>query len=100
MKLFCVLVSIAACGSAHAQTSPAPPAGPSPKALPDISIVRPEYAPPPAVMPPRFPAAADRPTTPQELKDLIRAQTAAIKSLSTKVDSLEQRLRRIEGKLR
>jgi hypothetical protein len=99
MKLFCVLASIVACGSAYAQPSPAPPAGPSPKALPDISIVRPEYAPPPAIMPPRFPAAADSPKTPQELKDLIRAQTEAIKVLSAKVDSLERRLRRIEDKV-
>ena len=100
MKLFCVLVSFAACGSAYAQRSPTPPAGPSPKALPDISILRPEYAPPPAVMPPRFPAAADGPKTPPELKDLIRAQTEAIRVLSAKVESLEHRLRRIEGKLR
>ncbi len=100
MKLLYVLISIAACGSAHGQRSPASPAGPSPKALPDISILRPEYAPPPAVMPPRFPAAADSPKTPQELKDLIRAQTEAINALSAKVDSLERRLRRIEGKVR
>lgn len=100
MKLSGFLVIITVCGSAHAQPSPAPPAGPSPKPLPDISILRPEYAPPPAVMPPRFPAAADSPKTPQELKDLVRAQTEAIKALTAKVDSLEQRLRRIEGKLR
>ena len=100
MKLFCVLISIAAWGAAYAQPSPAPRAGPSPKALPDISIVRPEYAPPPAVMPPRFPAVADKPRTPQELNDLIRAQTEAIRVLSAKVDSLEHRLRRIEGRMR
>jgi hypothetical protein len=100
MKLFCVLVCIVACGSAYAQPSTPPPAGPTPKALPDISILRPEYAPHPAVMPPKHPAAADGPKAPQELRDLIRAQTEAIKVLSTKVDSLEQRLRKIEGKLR
>jgi hypothetical protein len=100
MKLFFVLVSVAACGSAFAQSSRGSAAGPSPKPLPDISILRPEYAPPPAVMPPRSPAAADTPKTQQELKDLIRAQTEAIKGLSAKVDSLEQRLRRIEDKLR
>jgi hypothetical protein len=51
-------------------------------------------------MPPKHPAAADGPRAPPDLKDLIRAQTEAIKVLSTKVDSLEQRLRKIEGKLR
>ena len=99
MKLFCVLAGIVACGSAYAQPSTTPKA-PTPKALPDISILRPEYAPPPAVMPPKNPAAADSPKAPQELRDLIRAQTEAIKVLSTKVDSLEQRLRKIEGRLR
>jgi hypothetical protein len=100
MKLFCVLVGIVACGSAYAQPSAPPPAAPTPKPLPDISILRPEYAPPPAVMPPKNPAAVDGPKAPPDLRDLIRAQTEAIKVLSTKVDSLEQRLRKIEGKLR
>ena len=100
MKLFCVLVCVVACGSAYAQPSAPSPAAPTPKALPDISILRPEYAPPPAVMPPKKPAAADNPKPPQELRDLIRAQTEAIRDLSTKVDSLELRLRRIEGRSR
>ena len=100
MKLFCVVACIIACGSAHAQPSTPPPAAPTPKALPDISILRPEYAPAPAVMPPKHPAAADGPKAPPDLRDLIRAQTEAIKTLSGKVDSLEQRLRKIEGKLR
>ena len=100
MKLFCVLAGIVAFGSAYAQTSAPPSAAPTPKPLPDISILRPEYAPHPAVMPPKNPAAAESPKAPQDLRELIRAQTEAIKVLSAKVDSLEQRLRKIEGKLR
>lgn len=100
MKLLCAVICITACGAVDAQPAAPPPARPSPKALPDISILRPEYAPPPAVMPPRSPAAANSPKKPEELKDLIRAQTEAIKVLSAKVDALEHRLRRVEGKVR
>lgn len=100
MKLFCFLVGISAYGFACAQQSPALPSGPSGETLPGISILRPEYAPPPSTMPPRTPTAADSLRAPWELADLIRAQTEAIRALSGKVDSLDDRLRRIEGKLR
>ena len=100
MKLFCFLVGISAYSFACAQQSPALPSGPSGETLPGISILRPEYAPPPSVMPPRNPMAADSPRASQELTDLIRAQTEAIRALSSKVDSLDERLRRIESRLR
>lgn len=37
------------------------------------------------------------PTNNTELLDLLRAQTTAIKSLSNKLDVLEERIRKIEG---
>jgi hypothetical protein len=100
MKLFCFLVGISVCGFAYAQQSPALPPGPSGETLPGISILRPEYAPPPSSLPPSNSTAADSPRSQQELTDLIRAQTEAIRVLSGKVDSLDDRLRRIEIRLR
>ena len=98
MKLYCFLVGICACGAGYAQQIPAPPPGPAGGTLPGISVLRPEYAPPAA--PPSAPMAADSLGTAQELKELIRAQTEAIRVLSGKVDSLEDRLRRIESRMR
>ena len=100
MKLFCFLVGISAYGFACAQQSSALPSGLSGETLPGISILRPEYAPLPSTMPPRTSTAADSPRARQELTELIRAQTEAIRALSSKVDSLDDRLCGIEGKLR
>ena len=99
MKLLCFLVGISAYGFAYAQPSPALPSGPSGETLPGISILRPEYAPPPSTMPPTTSTAAENSGARQQLTELIRAQTEAIRALSSKVDSLDDRLRRIEGKL-
>lgn len=46
----------------------------------------------PAKAAPRAPAAGNA-----ELSELLRAQTAAIKSLSSKIDQLEERVSRLEG---
>ena len=100
MKLFRLLVGISVCGFAYAQQSPALPPAPSGETLPGISILRPQYAPPPSSLPPGNPTAADNPRSQQDLTDLIRAQTEAIRVLSGKVDSLDDRLRRIESRLR
>jgi hypothetical protein len=100
MKLLCFLVGITAYNVAFAQQSPALPPGPSSVTPPGISTLRPEYAPPPSTLPPRTSSAVDSITARQELTDLIRAQTELIKTLSSKVDSVEDRLRRMEGKLR
>ena len=100
MKLLCILVGILAYGFASAQQSPALPSGPSGETLPGISTLRPEYAPPPSTMSPRALTAAESASARQELTELIRAQTEVIRALSGKVDSLDDRLRRIEGKLR
>jgi len=45
-------------------------------------------------------AAAVGPRSPQDLTDLLRAQTEAIRALSGKVDSLDDRLRKIENRFR
>jgi hypothetical protein len=100
MKRFCFHVGISAYGFACAQQSPAILSGPSGEMLAGISILRPEYAPSPAIMPPRNPTAVNSPRTQHELTDLIRAQTEAIRALTSKVNSLDERLRKIEGKLR
>jgi len=100
MKLFCFLIGIFTYGFTCAQQPPALPPGPSGETLPGISILRPEYAPPPASLPTGASTATDNPMARQELADLIRAQTEAIRALSSKVDSLDDRLRRIESKLR
>ena len=99
MKLLCILVGISVYGFASAQQSPSLPSGPSGETLPGVSTLRPEYAPPPA-MPQRPSRAVDSNSAQQELTELVRAQTEAIRALSSKVDSIDDRLRRIEGKLR
>ena len=100
MKLMCFLVGIYACGVAYAQQPPALPPGPTGETLPGVSTLRPEYAPPASTLPPGNLTAADGPRAQQELTDLIRAQSEAIRVLSGKVDSLDDRLRRIESRLR
>src|SRR3982750_3926423 len=100
MKLLCFLVGISACGFAHAQQSPALPPGPTREALPGVSIMRPQYAPPGSTSPSGNATAPDSLRAQQELTDLIRAQSEAIRILSGKVDSLDDRLRRIESRLR
>ncbi len=95
MKLLCFFVAIYAYSFACAQQPPALPPGVKGEILPGVSIMRPEYAAPPSVMPPRNPMAG-----PQELTDLIRAQTEAINALAKKIESLEERLTKIEGRLR
>ena len=67
---------------------------------------RPDQA-PRAIELPVHQAPIPRPSPPQalqpsnaELSELLRAQTTAIKSLSSKVDSLEERIRKIEQRPR
>ena len=65
---------------------------------PGVSVVRPEYATPDGRRPDS--RTADAPVSPHELRELLRAQTDAIRALGSKVDALEDSLRRIEGRLR
>ena len=95
MKLLFFLAAMFAYGFGSAQQPSTLPPGVKGEILPGVSIMRPEYAPPPGTMPPRNPMAG-----PQEMTDLLRAQTEAINALSNKIDSLDERLHRIEGKLR
>ena len=95
MKRFCLLVGFSACCLAYAQ-QPATTLGKTPSS--GISVLRPEYA--PSHTPSTDATAADSLGASRELKELIRLQTEAIRTLSIKVDSLDDRLRRIEGKLR
>lgn len=65
---------------------------------PGVSVLRPEYAAPgPGSGEEK---AASGPATLHELRELIRAQSEAIRALTSKIDTLEERLRRIEVKLR
>jgi hypothetical protein len=65
---------------------------------PGVSVVRPEYATPDGRRPDS--RSADAPVSTHELRELLRAQTDAIRALGSKVDALEDSLRRIESKLR
>ena len=80
MKLALFLAFTVACANAFAQQAPAAIPRPAPPVLP---------APPAA--PPRAPQLSNA-----ELSELLRAQTTAIQSLSSKLDSLEERVRKIE----
>jgi hypothetical protein len=91
MKRLFFLFAVSVCSFVHAQQPPALPPASRVVAPPGVSVVRPEYAPP---------GAPPATTAPNELRDLIRAQSEAIRVLSGKVDSLDERLRRIESKLR
>ena len=86
MKTIWFLVGIFICSIAYGQ---------QPR-TPDISVLRPEYAPTPA----NNPMSKDSLESTRELKELIRVQTEAIRTLSSKVDALDERLRRIESKIR
>ena len=99
MRLLWLPLGVFTCGLAAAQQPPALPAGPTGEMLPGVSTLRPEYVPAPAATP-RPSAAADGVAARQKLIELIRAQSEAIRVLSGKVDTLDDRLRRIEGKLR
>ncbi len=94
MKVFCFLVGISACGLASAQLPP----GPIDVTPPGKSVLRPEYV--PANPRSSDPTAAESLGASRELKELIRIQTEAIRTLSSKVDSLDERLRRIESRMR
>ena len=98
MKLSCVLALVPLCSLAHAQQAPGLPPAPSAIAPPGVSVLRPEYAPPDAPAGDR--AVTDSIVTANELRDLFRMQTEAIRVLSGKVDSLDDRLRRIESRMR
>ena len=65
---------------------------------PGVSEVRPEYATRDGRRPDS--RTADAPVSPHELRELLRAQSDAIRALGSKVDGLEDTLRRIEAKLR
>ena len=64
---------------------------------PGVSVVRPEYATPDGR--PES-STTDAPVSAHELRELLRAQTDAIRALGSKVEALEDSSRRIEGKLR
>lgn len=61
-------------------------------------MLRPEYATPDA--PARDRTLIETSLTANELRDLLRMQTEAIRALSGKFDLLEDRLRRIESRIR
>ena len=105
MKIALSLAFVLLSGSALAQMAPAlpvppPPVQPSPqmapRPIPPPQVKQaPRMAPPIAMTPP--------PTVPmgpeqnnEALAELLRAQTAAIRSLSNKLDSLEERIGKIE----
>lgn len=94
MKPFCLIVGVSACSLVFAQQPPALPQAPSDRMPPNVSVPRPEYVRPPG------PTIEDGKRASTELMDLVRAQTDAIRALSGKVDSLDDRLRRIESRLR
>lgn len=98
MKMLCFMMWIFACGFAHAQQTPALPPAPASVTAPAISTLRPEYAPPDPA--PRTASVVEGLGAPNELRDLLRSQTEAIRMLTAKVDALEAQLRRIESKLR
>jgi hypothetical protein len=80
MKVAVFFLAVVVCGNAFAQQPPGVPPRPYGQG-----------APPPMALP-RPPEFSN-----QELASLLRAQTAAIKSLSSRLDSLEERLGRIEA---
>jgi hypothetical protein len=82
MKPFLLLAFTVVSVMSFAQQPPQP-AGQAPGA-----VVKPA---PPAAAPP----LAAQPST-AELAELLRAQTAAIKSLSARIDSLDERIRKLE----
>jgi len=98
MKWLGLLVGVSAFSIAYAQQPPAVPPPTPGGSSPGVSVLRPEFASP--ASPPGAAAAADGSVTLVELRDLIRAQTEAIRALSSKLDSAEDRLRRIEARLR
>lgn len=81
MKPALFIIAIIASASAIAQQIP-------------VEVRTPRSA-PPAAAPPRAPEFSK-----DDLIGLLRAQTAAIKALSSKLDSLEERLAKIEEKSR
>jgi len=81
MKVAVFFLAVVVCGNAFAQQPPRVPPRSSGQGAPPIAMVPP--------IPPEL--------SNQELASLLRAQTAAIKSLSSKLDSLEERLGRIEA---
>ncbi len=81
MKLIIFLSAISVSSVALAQQAPQAPQ--------DLRGPRKAVVPPPSLR-----EAA------QELRDLMRAQTKAIKALSNRVDALEDRLGKIEGEER
>ena len=86
MKLAIFFLAVIFCGNTFAQQPPGAPPLPTPPMFPP--------AVPPAAIPKAVPRAPE--FSNQELTALLRAQTAAIKSLSSKLDSLEERLGKIE----
>ncbi|MDD5177062.1 MAG: hypothetical protein PHQ05_11645 [Sterolibacterium sp.] len=94
MKLALSYACILASANVFAQQAPGvinrPAAEPPKIAAPSWKI-----APPLAVVPP---ITGEKPTN-AELTELLRAQTIAIKSLSSKLESFEQRIEKIERRL-
>lgn len=85
MKHLFLFLVLATCSIADAEET-------MQKHAPDVSTLRPEYA-------STKPASTDCLESYRELKELIRAQTDAIRTLSNKIDVLDGQLRRIESKV-
>lgn len=98
MKLLCLPALVLLCSLAHAQQAPALPPAPSAITPPGVSVLRPEYAPSDGSA--RDRTVTDSIVTANELRDLIRMQTEAIRVLSGKVELMDDRLRRIESRMR
>jgi hypothetical protein len=87
MKAALFLAAIFACAGVGAQQAPAA-AGPAPVPAPS----------PPRAIPKAPPHAARM--SDEDMAELLRAQTSAIKALSAKIDALEIRLGNLETKQR
>ena len=83
MKLALFFAFIIASANAFAQQAP--------RLLLPVPPVQPVPPADPPKAPPRAPQLSNA-----ELSELLRAQTTAIRSLSSKLDSLEERIRKIE----
>lgn len=98
MKMLVCTMLLVASGAACAQQAPALPQAPLPAVPPGVSTLRPEYAPSDAL--PRTAAVVEGLGAPNELRDLLRAQSEAIRMLNAKIDAIDAQLRRIESRLR
>ena len=85
MRIILLIATLLAPAVALAQQAPQAPQPMPPRPAPPAA--------PPAAAPP----AAPQPPSNTEIADLLRAQTAAIKSLSGKLDTLDARVKALEN---